>query len=188
VGYGAFPDECCREMRRVAAHSVRGNHDLSAVTRDVGGMNPYAAEAALWTADRIGKDEAAFLRGLGDSASFVAGGMSFAVFHGSPRAPNEYVFEWDLTEKLVEGVNADVMVLGHTHVPFVARLGALTVVNPGSVGQPRDGDPRASFAVIDTSSLDVRIVRKAYDVDGAAEAIALAGLPSALGERLRGGR
>jgi putative phosphoesterase len=188
VGYGAFPDECCVEVKRIAAYAVRGNHDVSALTGDTLGMNPYAAEAALWTAGRIGEDTARFLHGLGDSASFMAGGTSFAMFHGSPRDPLEYVFEDALTPALVEGVAEDILVLGHTHVPFVSRLGDLTVVNPGSVGQPRDGDPRASFAVIDTSSMDVTIVRRAYDVDAAAEAISRCGLPDSLGQRLRDGR
>jgi len=188
VGYGAFPDECCVEVKRIASYAVRGNHDVSALTGDTSGMNPYAAEAALWTAGRIGEDTAGFLRGLGDRASFTAGGASFAMFHGSPRDPVEYVFEDGLTPALVEGMAEDILVLGHTHVPFVSRLGDLTVVNPGSVGQPRDGDPRASFAVIDTSSMDVNIVRKAYDVDAAAEAISRCGIPGILGQRLRDGR
>lgn len=188
VGYGPFPNECCREVKHAADRIIAGNHDLSALTRDVGGMNPYAAEAALWTADALDAESSSLLKSLDGSARFEFAGKSFAVFHGSPRDPVEYVFEEDVREDTVEGVTQDFLILGHTHVPFVRRVGSVTVVNPGSVGQPRDGNPRASFAIIDTSASEVDIVRKPYDAGVAAEAIAEKGLPKALGERLLAGR
>ncbi|MCU0860318.1 MAG: metallophosphatase family protein [Thermoplasmata archaeon] len=188
VGYGAFPNECFAEVRRTASHSVRGNHDTSALSRDTTGMNPHAAEAALWTSREMDADTSSFLSSLCESSRFEFGGRSFAMFHGSPRDPVEYVFEEDLGNGAVDCISEDFLVLGHTHVPFVRKVGTVTVVNPGSVGQPRDGDPRASFAVVDTTSSQVRIVRKSYDVDEAAAAILGRGLPRALAERLLAGR
>lgn len=188
VGYGAFPNECCAEVRRAASHSVLGNHDSSALARDATGMNPHAAEASLWTSEEMDADSSSFLGSLGESSRFDLGGRSFAMFHGSPRDPVEYVFEEDLLNGVVDGVIEDFLVLGHTHVPFVRKVGRVTVVNPGSVGQPRDGDPRASFAVVDTTTSEARIVRKTYEVDEAAAAIVGRGLPRALAERLLAGR
>lgn len=188
VGYGAFPNECCSAVERLRAISVAGNHDRAAVSRDVSGMNPYAAAAALWTADHLDDRSKAFLSTLGPSARFDAESMRVAVFHGSPTDPDEYVEEEDVTEALLDESDCDVVVMGHTHRPYTRRFDRGLVVNPGSVGQPRDGEPRGSFAIIDTETLECETVRFEYPIQEAGDSIRSAGLPHILAERLSVGR
>lgn len=188
VGYGAFPDECCSMVERMCGACVAGNHDRAAVSRDPSGMNPFAAAAVLWTAGRLGDRSRAFLSSLAPSSRFDAAGRRVSVFHGSPYDPDEYVYEEAVTEGMLRSCGSDIVVMGHTHVPYARRLGGVLAVNPGSVGQPRDGDPRGSFAVIDTGLMECEVVRFRYPVEEAAEAIVSAGLPRILADRLAVGR
>jgi len=188
VGYGAFPNECCAHMERLCTRPISGNHDRASVSRDVSRMNAYAAAAALWTADRLGDDSFRFLSALQPSARFEAGDRRIAVFHGSPSDPDEYVGGDAVTEQMLVDADCDILVLGHTHIPHVRRFDRGLVVNPGSVGQPRDGDHRGSFAVLETERLECEVVRFEYPVKDAADAILSAGLPRILAERLPIGR
>jgi putative phosphoesterase len=106
--------------------------------------------------------------------------------HGHPDDPNRYTYPAQFGPHLLD--EEDVLVLGHTHVQHHERYEDGAVVNPGSVGQPRDGDPRAAYAVLDLDELQVEERRVEYDVDEVVAAIASAGLPAELGERLREGR
>jgi len=184
VGYGANPNRCCAILSGWARNSVLGNHDVAALRRDPSGMNPYAAKAALWTAERIDEHSREYLESLKESAHSKPDGRAVEVRHGSLRSILEYVFEADLSEDLLMQSGAEVLVLGHTHVPYARRYASGLIVNPGSVGQPRDGDPRASFGILQTDPLSFEISRVDYDIDGASEAILNAGLPEFLAERL----
>lgn len=110
-----------------------------------------------------------------------------AMYHGSPRNDDEYVMPWTADEALMKLAQAHVVVLGHTHVPmaFSTRYGIL--VNPGSVGQPRDRDPRAAWALLETGTGGVLERRVAYDVGAVVAEIHKAGLPAELGDRLQWG-
>lgn len=188
VGYGAYPSECCSEAQQMQVHAVLGNHDLAALTDDVSSMNPYAAAAARWTATRLSKEARTYLVSLRTEKTLQYGDLTIAMFHGSPRSVEEYVYEELVTESLLKASDCEVLILGHTHVPFVKRFKKGLVINPGSVGQPRDGDPRASFAVLDTASMTCAIHRVGYGIDKAAAAIRAAGLPDFLADRLSVGR
>jgi len=188
VGYGAFPNECCEIVSKSTRAAVCGNHDLSALSEDIGLMNPYAAAAVLWTSRRLKDRSRSFLSSLRPGWSAELSGRKVFMFHGSPEDVNEYVYEEYLDKSILERQNADMVILGHTHVPFAARIGSGVVINPGSVGQPRDGDPRASYAVIELPSLAAQIIRKEYDIDSAANAIEEQGLPEILSRRLYVGR
>ncbi len=187
VGYGADPNGCSEIVSGLATVSVLGNHDLAAMRKDPSNMNPHAAKAIMWTAEHIDERTKTYLRSLGESESKRIGEKTIELHHGSLRSVWEYLYEDDVGEDLLDSTSADVLVFGHTHVPFVKRYGRRMIVNPGSVGQPRDGDPRASFAVIDTPGFDCRIVRAEYDIAGAARDILRAGLPEMLAERLQRG-
>jgi putative phosphoesterase len=187
VGYGAFPDECCRIVRHLTKATVLGNHDLSTLSQDTTWMNPYAAKAILWTSARIDEETRGYLESLGRVQRFTQDDRRVAMFHGSPRSISEYIYEEDVNSGLVESASADVIILGHTHIPFIKSIGDKVVLNPGAVGQPRDGDPRASFAVVDLSVGEFMIRRVEYDIEAAAEAIESAGLPSMLADRLFSG-
>lgn len=184
VGYCAFPNECCAAIRERASEVVMGNHDLAALHTDDSGMNPFAARAVLWTSSRIDNQSKTYLGNLKHESRFSFGGKTLAMFHGSPTSIDEYVFEDKVTEELLGSVTADVLILGHTHVPCIAPLSGKLFVNPGSVGQPRDGDRKSSFAVLDTETWNCSIKRVSYNLDLAAEAIRKAGLPGFLGDRL----
>lgn len=188
VGYGAYPNECCALVRGAGIASVAGNHDIAALGSQTRGMNPYAAAAALWTADRLNRPSKDLLSSLPGSVRRQAGGHEVAVFHGSDSSPDEYVHEDDVDTGILARTSSQVAVLGHTHIPFVRRLAEGLVVNPGSVGQPRDGDPRGSFAILDTEGMTCDVFRVAYDVEAAAEAVLEAGLPMILAQRLSVGR
>jgi putative phosphoesterase len=187
VGYGAFPNECCDIVKGLADLAVAGNHDLAVVTRDTSLMNPYAAKAADWTSKSLSDDSRSFLESLRSSERLALDDFALGLFHGSPTSVWEYVFEDDVRSDMLESAKADILVLGHTHVPFVKTYGKRWVLNPGAVGQPRDGDSRASFATIDTDSGERRIHRLDYNVDGAADAIMRVHLPKLLADRLFSG-
>ncbi|MCJ7463834.1 MAG: metallophosphatase family protein [Thermoplasmata archaeon] len=188
VGYGANPNECCHIVGDAAAHAVLGNHEISALTKDTTGMNPHAAAASRWTAAALEEGSQKFLRSLEIESKFEAGDMKVAMYHGSVGSATEYVFEDEINEDIVRSSGCDLLILGHTHMPYVKDFGSMMAINPGSVGQPRDGDPRASFAVLDTDRRNCIVRRAGYDIGGASEAILAAGLPRLLADRLFLGR
>ncbi len=187
VGYGANPNECCQVIAGWALVSCIGNHDLAALRRDPAGMNPYAAKAALWTSEHLDEDSKAYLSGLEESARLRMDEIDFEIHHGSLRSIWEYLYEDDATERMLSEALASVLVFGHTHVPYVKRYPAGIIVNPGSVGQPRDNDPRASLAILSTDPLMCETIRVEYDIEAASEAILREGLPTMLAERLYSG-
>lgn len=188
VGYGANPNECCRAAQRICTHAIQGNHDLSVLTGDTSGMNRYAASAIEWTSRNIVAEPRKYLDELGRESRFKLGEVRVSLHHGSVKDPLEYVYEEDVRDSLLTSAEADVLILGHTHVPYVRKFRSGLVVNPGSVGQPRDGDNRASYALLDTDTKICEIHRVEYDIEKAYEAVVGAGLPIFLAERLLLGR
>jgi len=188
VGYGARPNECCTMTRERSGLTVYGNHEVAALTGDTIWMNPHAAKAAVWTSRNLDTASRGFLSQLGLEGRMRCGENVLAMYHGSVDSALEYVFEGDVGDDLLDRAKCDILVLGHTHIPFVRRLGRGLVVNPGSVGQPRDHDPRASFAILDTDRMECAIERVGYDNYAAWQDILDAGLPEFLAERLLMGR
>jgi len=189
VGYGAEPNEVLKLARAKEIKAVMGNHDQAAVTKDVRGLNDRAATAALWTATRLTRENLDYLASLPPRLELKLEGQRVFVVHGSPRDPfNEYVFpdfsHRDMAEA-VKGAEADVVVLGHTHILMRRMVLGKNIFNPGSVGQPRDRDPRASYAVIDfDEEVEISFRRVEYDIEATAEKIKAAGLPEELATRL----
>ena len=189
VGYAAEPNEVVELVSEKGIPTVMGNHDYAAVTGDVSSFNPWAARAALWTADKLKRENVGYLRKLPEHMNFEFGGKRVYVVHGSPRDPLfEYVFP-DVSNRvlaeLTRDIEADVVIIAHTHVPMVREVMGKLILNPGGVGQPRDRDPRASYAVLTLDGeIEARVERVEYDIEDAARKIAQAGLPSELGTRL----
>jgi diadenosine tetraphosphatase ApaH/serine/threonine PP2A family protein phosphatase len=202
VGYGADPAACVALAREHADLCLAGNHDL-AVTGELSldEFSRGAALAARWTQEVLGEEELGFLRGL--SPQGRAGDVG--LFHASPRDPVwEYVLSALLADLCLDATDAPVSLVGHSHVALafarrdgelasgsqarageVADLtGARFLLNPGSVGQPRDGDPRAAWLLLDTDAASAAWQRTEYDIAGAQAAIRAAGLPDSLAERL----
>ncbi len=188
VGYGAHPNECCRKVSDEANLAIEGNHDSAVLSNDTSRMNPYAAAAAAWTAERLDESSRAYLESLRPFGSVDADGEQVSVHHGSDTDRDEYVYEDGVDPEILDRCSSAFVILGHTHVPFVRTLPAGMVMNPGAVGQPRDGDPRASYAMLDTESRSCELRRVEYPVEEASEAILRAGLPLMLALRLSAGR
>jgi diadenosine tetraphosphatase ApaH/serine/threonine PP2A family protein phosphatase len=209
VGYGADPDACTALIRERCSTCLVGNHDLALLgALDISTFSEAAATAVEWTRENVNEETIEFLAGLEPSASQDGVGL----FHASPRDPVwEYVLSTDQAEAGLEAQEERVGLIGHSHIALYfarepdARPGhtqgaqALDgseleiaagswLLNPGSVGQPRDGDPRAAWLELDTERWLARYHRVSYDIEGAAAAILAAGLPSVLAERLEVGR
>jgi len=196
VGYGASPNEVVEfvreEMEKRPFLCVRGNHDNAVAFGLDRGFNPYARESVRWHQRVMSVENLEFLRRLPVRQLFTDDtGRDYLLIHGSPRAPlDEYLFPWlpDGEFKSVLGyVRQKDLLVGHTHVPMLKRMGERRIINPGSVGQPRDGDWRAAYAIINTKKEppeNVEFHRVEYDVDSAAGKIVKAGLPKFLAMRL----
>jgi putative phosphoesterase len=137
----------------------------------------------MWTREVVTPENKAFLRSLLPNIRFNEGGKEFLLVHGSPRKINEYVYEdrplFSL-EHIAASAEADVLVFGHTHLPYTKEVAGVLLVNDGSVGKPKDGDARAGYVILDVSGGDVRVDfrRVAYDVASAAAAVRESGLPA----------
>jgi putative phosphoesterase len=188
VGYGAEPNEVVDLVRSKCIQAVMGDHDHAALTCDVRGFNSSAAKAALWTAEKLSGENLKFLSNLPTHLRLDIKQRVYVV-HGSPRDPLKGFISRDQPNRelagIIEGVGADVVVFGHTHVPMKRMVMGKLIVNPGSVGQPRDRDPRASYAVL-TIGKDVEVShsRVDYDIEGTAAKMRAAGLPEELAARL----
>jgi putative phosphoesterase len=183
VGYGPDPGFCVDAMRERDALSVLGNHERAVLGgADLGsGMAGAGVRHARRVLDGPQRE---WLSGLPTTRTAFDGRLR--VVHGHPDDPDRYVYPALFSAGMLDG--EDVLVTGHTHVQDAKRFDAGLVCNPGSVGQPRDGDPRAAYAALDLdgSSLDMRRVE--YDVETAVAAVEAAGLPEGTGTRLRKGR
>lgn len=204
IGYGASPNECCDLVRREEMPVITGNHDLAVVDldTDLSWFNPVAAAAVRWTRERLNEENGEFLRSRPRMMQ-----TSEALFvHGSVRDPDEYIIDGataaeNLAVLKSEYPNVPLCFFGHTHVKAVApspngrstESGALDLghdgpylVNPGSVGQPRDGDTFASYVLVEGTNVTYRFVE--YDIGRAQAKIREAGLPGMLADRLAVGR
>lgn len=191
VGYGPQPNEVIEKLQQLQPAAVlMGNHDYAVVTGDVEGFSPNAAKAVEWTRRELGDEGRSYLSKLKPSEKTERDGVTVAMYHGSPRdALNEYILPGipeKLGRALVKLASTRVVLLGHTHIPMLYRYDGNALANPGSVGQPRDGDPKASFAVLTISSTEINfeVRRVEYDVAPVADKIIQNGLPRALAERL----
>jgi putative phosphoesterase len=187
IGYGPYPNEVVREIKKRGAICISGNHERALVEMDPEGMNPLAAAAIWWTAKHIGAEELEFLRGLRPHSSLNLSGIPTGLFHGSPWNDDDYIYEEDANAQLLEMGRCELLISGHTHVPYKVVIPEGALVNPGSVGQPRDGDPRASYIMYDERAGTFDIRRIEYDARATSDAIVKAGLPYYLGQRLLSG-
>jgi putative phosphoesterase len=194
VGYGPQPNEVIEKLQQLQpSRALMGNHDYAVATGDASGFSPHAEIAVKWTRRHIKPNNLTYLSTLLTSARMELENKRLALFHGSPRDPlSEYIFPEipdELARKLIQSAGAPLVLLGHTHVPMVYSFEKEMLANPGSVGQPRDGDPRAAFAVLTLSErkFSFEITRVGYDVSDVASKIVEAGLPEFLANRLFAG-
>jgi putative phosphoesterase len=185
VGYYPFPNETVRKLKDRKVVGIRGNHDRSVLTANTNMMNMMASAAVRWTVQNMERESMDYIRRLEDRMDFHTGTLRASVHHGSPFNEDEYVFEENVENAMLEACpGSKMLVLGHTHVPYVVHMDRGYVINPGSVGQPRDGDPRACFIVHDTTKGSYDIRRVEYDISVVEEAVLREGLPSRNASRL----
>jgi len=201
VGYGPEPDEVVARLRAVGARGVRGNHDAAALGGpEIESFNVDARHAMEWTRSVIGEETRAWLGALPEQIELEG----FTLVHGSPRDPLwEYVTSTPVARAGIAAMQTVGGLFGHTHIPIayveedgrletmspgasslLALAGRRALLNPGSVGQPRDGIPTAAWLLLDTGAGTVTWQRTAYDVSSVQQAMVNVGLPDRLVERL----
>ena len=185
IGYSYAPNECLNMIKKRKIKSTIGNHEDAVILKNPAGFNVYAAEAVEWTISHITKENLKFIKTFPERIGIMANDFKILMVHGSPFDPvNEYVFPDYPLERIAKSVNVDVVVMAHTHVPFVKEVEGCLMVNCGAVGQPRDRNPDACYVVLDAEERKAEIRRVKYDVKTAAEKIIKAGLPEFLAKRL----
>jgi diadenosine tetraphosphatase ApaH/serine/threonine PP2A family protein phosphatase len=214
VGYGGTPNEVVALLRERATLNVRGNHDrVCCGLSSAAGFNPVAAEAAMWTHRTLTEENLTWLREMPQGP--VRASETVLLAHGSPLHEDHYILSMRDAWAPLQRMESDITFFGHTHVqggfsqqqqeweedrPVYQYTGGLEsfamevpagtrhLINPGSVGQPRDSDPRASFAIYDDVAATVTFWRVPYDIAAAQAEIRKAGLPERLAARLSGGK
>lgn len=203
VGYNAAPRECIERLIELDCATVRGNHDhYTAFSEDLEGFHPLAADVIQWTRRQLGPEHMDFLKKL----EYTLPIEHFTLVHSTLDMPDMwgYVFDKMEAEANFNCQKRALCFFGHTHVPLAferaaevvgglyerihVALGRKYFINVGSVGQPRDGDPRAAYVVYDMASNQIELRRIAYDIEAAQQRIHTAGLPERLAQRLASGR
>lgn len=204
VGYGPDPHQCIELLRQCKHVCVAGNHDWGAIGKiDLSDFNPDAATACRWTAQQLSPEDIKYLENL----PLVIEKDSFTLAHGSPREPIwEYLISTSIAKENFTFFQSQYCLVGHSHVPLVfrdengscsfskltANIGLMLgqsrlIINPGGVGQPRDGNPQASYALYDSETKLVRLYRIPYDIGATQDKMMQNGLPIRLVVRLQYG-
>ncbi len=181
VDYGLEPSPCLAWVRDKVQHLVRGNHDhgvaQNVVINGRAGFKYLTGATRPLTRERLSESELRFLSRIPVTRSVTLENTRYLLVHATPRDPlDEYaVPDVDFWARRLQNVEADVVCVGHTHQPYVLEVGDKLVINPGSVGQPRDGDPRASYAVIEDYTVDLKRIE--YPVEDTLASIHASSLP-----------
>ncbi len=201
VGYGVQPNEVIDLLRAHDVPTLMGNYDqgVGHLSDDCGCAYKTPEAQALgersiaWSNEHVTAENRAYLRNLPMTMSVMVGKLRVVLVHGSPRRINEYLYE-ERPEKsvarLLEKVGADVMVCGHTHIPYDRPLSRGRLINAGSVGKPKDNNSQACYLILTAKegNLAVEFVRVTYDVEQAAQAIEATAMPDEFAAMLRAGR
>lgn len=212
VGYGPDPNSVIERVRAIATVVIRGNHDKACASiTDAHDFNRFAQIATLWTREQLTPEHLSFLRDLPSGPVTLEG---FQIVHGSPNNEDEYIFGSLQAIEALRSLSIQVVIFGHTHIQGGYQMaftggfrvirdfgfedgcalelpledGTRYLINPGSVGQPRDGDWRAAFSIFDEEKRQVEYYRTPYDVARTQEKMEAAGLPEPLIRRLSFGR
>lgn len=181
VDYGLDPSPCIQWVREHATHAVRGNHDHGVAQHvKVQGKNGFKYLTGVTrqiTQERISAEDRRFLGALPVSKRVTLDGTKFLMVHATPRDPlDEYsIADVDFWSRRLVDVDAQVICVGHTHYPYILEVGNKLVINPGSVGQPRDGDPRAGYAIIENQRVELKRIE--YPVEDTVRTVLESSLP-----------
>ncbi len=192
VGYGPHPNECLALVRENCTVVLKGNHDSGLIGEtSVEDFNQYGLRALLWSQERVTEENKEYLRNL----PFLVVHEDVTLAHASPLNPGEWTYVLTLRAARVnfDAFATTICFIGHTHVPVIInedlsvgefRKGSRCIINVGSVGQPRDGNPEAAYGIYDTEEKEFTLFRVPYDIQKTADAIIAAGLPEYLARRL----
>jgi len=198
VGYGPHPNDVCRLIEGRGIPTIYGNYDY-AIGRDLDDCGcayvtahdrELGQRSVAWTLAHTDQRSKEFMRALPFDVRFELGEQRVRLVHGSPRKVNEYLFvdkPAHTFERIAAGADCDVLVFGHTHKPWIHAYGGVLFVNCGSVGKPKDGDPRAAFAILDlddSGQVFASIERVPYDAEAVAREVEAAGLPGEYAKKL----
>jgi putative phosphoesterase len=181
VDYGVDPRACVDWVRQHAHYAVRGNHDHGVAQNvKINGKSGFRYLTGItrpFTLEKLAEPDRRFLASLPVSRMVTLEGSRFLLVHATPRDPLDEYATADpaLWARRLESVDANVVCVGHTHTPYVLEVGDKLVINPGSVGQPRDGDPRAAYAIIDNHRVELK--RIDYPIEDAVRSITESTLP-----------
>jgi putative phosphoesterase len=185
IGYASMPNQCIKEIIRRKIACVMGNHEAALIDKKfLVWFNYDAIKALIWNEENLNEKYKEWIKKLKERKIIKANKK--ILFAHSIESCFDYVF--DASEEMIDywlkKYDVDVIVIGHTHIPLIKKTKQGLLLNPGSVGQPRDGDNKASFALLNTATMEVEIVRVAYDIDEIARDIKQKGLPEFFAERL----
>jgi len=199
VGYGPRPNEVCAQVKELEIPTIYGNYDYS-IAREMDDCGcayvtqhdrELGQQSVAWTLEHTDQASKDFMRALPFDLHFPLGDHDIHLVHGSPRKVNEYLFEEkpaSLYKRLARAEEGSgVLVFGHTHKPWMHTYDGVLFVNCGSVGKPKDGDPRAAFAILEaeeTGPVRASIERVPYDAEAVAREVAAVGLPDEYAEKL----
>ena len=194
VGSGAYPEEVVSLIKGSTMVSVSGNFDFKVLEFARASQRPRSRSikrAIVAAAARdLSDDSLEFLSSLPMEQRLELNGKKLLMVHASPADPDEHLgpqTEESRLSELASIAGADIVVVGHSHVPFTRRVKDVLFVNPGSVGRPGDHDPRASYAIMDMDTFDIEVRRIEYDVEAAVEAIQVEGIPDVVADMIRKG-
>jgi putative phosphoesterase len=201
VGYGTFPNEVIKKIKSLEIPTIMGNYDqgIGNSSDECGCAYKTELEKTLgkrsiaWSNQHTTPENKQYLRSLVNQIPLQLGDLQVLLVHGSPRRINEYLYAdrpYNSLERIMDQIDADVLVCGHTHLPYHRVLpSGRHVINAGSVGKPKDNDARAGYVVLEAEGkkLEVKFIRVAYDVERAAKAIEATDMPNEYAEMLRKG-
>lgn len=184
VGYNPWPADCVAAIRERDVPTVMGNHDRAVASGTAFRFNDMARAGVEHARDELDEGALEWLSDLPDDRVVADGRVKLV--HGHPDDPDRYTYPGEFAPSFLG--SEDALVMGHTHVQSHAAYEEGIVMNPGSVGQPRDGDPRAAYALLDLDEMTVEERRVDYDIEAVVEAVREAGLPDRIGRRLYDGQ
>ncbi|MDD5417299.1 MAG: metallophosphoesterase family protein [Candidatus Nanoarchaeia archaeon] len=190
IGYYAHPNECLKIAQELNMDSVIGEHEYALLNNDISFMNNFSRDALRYAKSVISKENIDYIKTFQDNIRFEFEGKKFYVSHSAPGFPI-----WksvppgtsaNIYNEMFEKVNSDIIIMGHTHQPFVHRFKNGLIINPGSAGQPRDSNPRPSYIElnVEDEKVNVEIKRFTYDIEETRKSVFMQGLPNFLSERL----
>jgi putative phosphoesterase len=184
VGYNPYPNETIAIFKQYNVISIAGNHDKSVLSGDYSNFNDVAKASGIWTRKVLSSENLRYLATLKSSMVITAAAKKLAIHHGAPFDEDYYLYEEEVSDSLLEYDHAEILVLGHTHVPYIRKFGTKIICNPGSVGQPRDRDNKAAYIIINPDTLDIELKRVHYNIREVIDKIESVELPRFLGIRL----